>query len=900
MSPIDGACEPESIASPQSNPKPLSSEAASRSRLLMDTLSPTGDVERTAASEPEQTCPVSAFAESNESTTAGATIKEAKGREEANLDVAMPVSYFNYKNISQEETESHPSCPENENEKPLKGPTLWRNRSRPSSKKSSSSESSDSSASSAESSSDSDSDSSDSGQLSPISGASFFSSPPNASSTPTPSNLSTAPLNSGGMQISNKFKTLLPNGIVSKSAEDLAASLPSPSTTPPTTPPLEQADTMSDGHGPAPAPSKLGFVLADPRALTLKRQAYIHTLRKLREREKRPFRHAVLLHLILLQLRRGVTNEHCNEIGRFYAAMSAAQFPPRLDLANALITGHHFSQGSLLQLHQEREKNGGDSSQSKGGNQGQELPVIPERSASKSIKKPKSKSKRSLVLSIQSRIQSSKTLGGSADNNNSNSVVERDSSSPPSASSVSSIFYPPTQLSSFKDRLPLLRIPTNPLISLEKKLSEATIAATARKSDGASASSAEPITPPSSDPSDSEEDDEEDEEVDEDDSDKVDFAPSTPTVIIPKRTTGRKGLLYQQQMQFQLQLQQQLQNEAMFGLPDGQNPMRVIDQEGQKAAAAWIQAQLNGKRRQFATSTYTTGETLTSQRAEAIQAGLLTPPLSPLLRSSFSSSSQPAPSPISTVSAASTSWGPSKLNEAALFKTATAPTPYGSQSYVHPRNGGVSSPYAQNMHSANIHIDGSTAAASRNAKNGQEGFTAPLVVSARQRHKSHPAEKTYSPTNIAFNSIGLPSPPHSPTLESEEILAAPLKPTILSSFPSSMLVKGTHISSSSLSGSMGHSRRPQRHASGGSICSSGRFLENGPLINQIPSSQVRHSFLDDARTRSRKQQQMQMMMKMRSKKRFSNGGNHHTGEESEEDVPLALVQKRISCEMVRS
>lgn len=83
----------------------------------------------------------------------------------------------------------------------------------------------------------------------------------------------------------------------------------------------------------------------------------------------------------------------------------------------------------------------------------------------------------------------------------------------------------------------------------------------------------------------------------------------------------------------------------------------------------------------------------------------------------------------------------------------------------------------------------------------------------------------------------------------------------------------------------------------------GRY-ENIPLINQIVAqeSQMR-LYKDDMRSRMRKQQQIQMMMKVKHKRKFSNGngGHCHTGgEESEEDMPLALVQKRISSEALRS
>ncbi|KAG0234504.1 hypothetical protein BGW42_006585 [Actinomortierella wolfii] len=84
----------------------------------------------------------------------------------------------------------------------------------------------------------------------------------------------------------------------------------------------------------------------DPRTANLKRLAYIHALRKLRERERRPFRHAVLLHLLLLQLRRGVSERHCEEIGKYYGNMTPAQLTQKLEFGNpsGLSPPHQYQQ----------------------------------------------------------------------------------------------------------------------------------------------------------------------------------------------------------------------------------------------------------------------------------------------------------------------------------------------------------------------------------------------------------------------------------------------------------------------------------------------------------------------------------------------------------------------------
>ncbi|KAF9956665.1 hypothetical protein BGZ72_002594 [Mortierella alpina] len=866
-------------------------------------LSPPSDI--TAQPAIENACPIktnlsdlerSASVQLNRpSTLSNSTAPVANGEEAGSFAAkmnsnpqgitAVAPSYFDPKNSNQERNEAHTRCPENENEKPSRTkaplrirPSMIKRTSRASS--SSYTASSDSSSSSAES--ESDSDTSDSEQTSPISGASFFSTPPNVASMPSSTALSAALLKSGGIKIPSSLITLA-------SSPKAKATTPSITVTPPTTPPLEvECEPMirNDCSAPSavacPPPSCLGSNVSDPRAMTLKRLVHMHTLRKLREREKRSFGHTLLLQLLLRQVQRGVTSQHYHEIGEFYAALSAAQFSPRLDFAHALINAHQ--QGSLLQQQQEKTIALAKQQEQRWN---QEPPAIPLRSTSKGAKVPKAK--RSLVSSIQSRIQSSRAFGSSS------SVAEEDAvTSLPS--STSSTFYSPTPLSALKDRLPLLRTPSNPLISLEKKLPIAHAPlATPAHGRAFSAASDEPISPPSSDPSDSEDDEDESDESDKDEDSKktLDSEVSrtvrpTPTVIVPKRTTGRKGVLYQQQLQLQLQMQ------SLIAHADGQSSMTAIDKAGQEAAAAWFQAQLVGSRPQFATSTYTTicangsGELITmplvvasepptsllpqeiaqppksnanaksvrdvnrvenptaSQRPDTVSQGLLTPPLSPLLRSSFPTS-----------------------------QTAVTPSlPAGPQQYWQPRAGApVHTQSRRYTMGSSVSMPHSTNNSAINHRTSFEGIAAPVAVLGRQRQKSHPAEHQHASKGVTFNSFSLPSPPLSPTIESEDHMANPSRPMV-------------------------HNRSQPQTCRG----SMGRH-DNIPLINQIVAQETQmRLYKDDMRSRMRKQQQIQMMKNVKHRRMFSNGNgsNCRVGEESEEDMPLALVQKRISSEALRS
>ncbi|KAF9576449.1 hypothetical protein EC968_008744 [Mortierella alpina] len=872
-SPTDGVYGPDFT---ETKPAPLSPPIDIAAQPVLGPVSPV----KTASPHSEQSVDVQVHRLSTSSTGSAPETNGDEGHHflaDKNSSVrAMAPSYFDSKSSNRERNEALSRCPENENEKPSRTrtplrirPSMIKRTSRASS--SSYTTSSDSSDSSAESESDSDSDSSDSEQTSPISGASFFSTPPNVTSVPSSTALSAALLKSGGIKIPSSLITLA-------SSSKAKATTPSITITPPTTPPLEsefEPTAKVDCNAPSAAVSSSTSCPAsnqsDPRASTLKRVVYMHTWRKLREREKRPFRHAVLLQLLLLQLHRGVTSQHCQEIGEFYAALSVAQFSPRMDFANALIMAHH-QQGRLLQQQEEKAIAHAKRQEERWN---QTSPVIPLRSTSKGAKV--SKAKRSLVSSIQSRIQASRAFNSSS-----------------SASSIPSTIYSPTPLSALKDRLPLLRASPAPVLNSEKKspIAHASLAAPAH-GQVFHAASDEPISPPSSDPSDSEED----EEDESDDSDKDEGSNSaldstvheitrpTPTIIVPKRTTGRKGVLYQQQLQLQLQMQ------SLLAHPNGQSSMTAIDQASQEAAAAWIQAQLVGSRPQFATSTYTTicavgsGELITkplvgapepsaslpskentqsntnasssrdgnrvedtvaSQRPDTASAGLLTPPLSPLLRSSFPTSQTAVTSHAPT--------GPKQ----------TWHSCDGMPAHIQSRR------YTMDFYS----MQNSTSNSPVNHRTSFEGITAPVALSGRQRQKSHPAEYQHSSKVLSFGSFSLPSPPLSPTLESEDLMANTL------SRPA------TH-------------GRSHLQAGRGSM---GRY-ENIPLINQIAAqeSQMR-LYKDDMRSRMRKQQQIQMMMNVRHKRKFSNGNgdNCRIGEESEEDMPLALVQKRISSEALRS
>ncbi|KAF9928016.1 hypothetical protein FBU30_002709 [Linnemannia zychae] len=450
------------------------------------------------------------------------------------------------------------------------------------------------------SSTDSDSSGSSDSSLSPVSGASFFSSTPATITSPSKSQNKTSTLmKSSGIKIPSSLMTFLPSSSSNKPKVIPA----SPPATPPVSPPLMHTDTLANQNPTTTSieqPSS-GVVTTplDPRAMMLKRLAYVHTLRKLREREKRPFRHTVLLHLVLLQLRRGITSQHCGEIAEFYVAMSTSHLSPRLDIANTMLMAQQ--QRNKLQQQQHLLSQQSSISHIPGLSSSLE-PVqeslIPVRSSSKasstsavisSDKEPKSK--RSLVFSLQNRNQANKTLGTSTSsvNNNSSSNVESGGSLTTTTATATT---GPSQMSIFKERLPLLRVPAYPLINLEKNTNSTVLTSSPSRKNLATVESSE-----------------DDQGIEESNFDyQSGVVQPAPTVIIPKRTTGRKGLLYQQQLQLRIRQQESM----MMG---GIDQMTMADQD-----PAW--SQLIGIRPRFATSTFTT---IRTDQSEIITLPLVPP-----------------------------------------------------------------------------------------------------------------------------------------------------------------------------------------------------------------------------------------------------------------------------------
>ncbi|KAF9205534.1 hypothetical protein BGZ49_003898 [Haplosporangium sp. Z 27] len=290
---------------------------------------------------------------------------------------------------------------------------------------------------------------------------------------------------------------------------------------------------------------KVATSSTNPKALALKRLAYIHTLEKLRERERRPFRHAVLLHLTLLQLRQGITEKQCDEISDFYTSMWSAQFPVRWNMTKPI----------LLTQRQQSLQNQDQPTQLR-SQQNQ----VQESLKSVAIKSAKElKPKRSFAASIQSCIRSTKALSGSNETINAANQPILDEpilNSPRSTENSlhqSAIGVAQTQNSAVKARAPLLRMPPYPLISQEKKATTiyTNIPAPAplRRAPGMSFTSIGINSSNSSDSSDSEDGDSEDEDIniDENMKDLSYFQqyevvqPLTPSVDAPKRTTGQKA-----------------------------------------------------------------------------------------------------------------------------------------------------------------------------------------------------------------------------------------------------------------------------------------------------------------------------------------------------------------------
>ncbi|KAF9358010.1 hypothetical protein BGX26_002650 [Mortierella sp. AD094] len=815
----------------------------------------------------------------------------------------MPPSYFGQHKLGCDADEPYPRSVEEDTPKLRSSLRGGFNHQRYASDASSTySTSSESSTESTDSDSSDSSESSDSSQSSPISGASFFSSRPNCASGPPKAPTLIKPC---AIRIPASLMTLLPTGV--------GKGRSSPPNTPPATPPLE-IDESSKELKSHPAPAAASAPI-DPRALMLKRLAYIHTLKKLRERERRPFRHAVLLHLILLQLRRGIAGKQCDEIGDFYTTMWTAQFPVKWDVTNPM---------SLTQRQQSLQKQ--DQSQESLKPVG--TPGVKEL-----------KPKRSLVLSFQNRIQSSKVQsGGNEANNGGSSPVLEDSN----AASARPTFCPSpqpapigaaqTQASSIKARLPILRMPSYPLINLEKKntttATNIPVPAPLRRTPGMSFT---PIRPNGSNSSDSEDDESEDEDSD-NDKNVVDLASGTstkqyepikpaPTIIIPKRTTGRKGLLYQQQQQIQIQLHQQLasQNE-LSASPFSSNSMGQFEDQNllnTEQGKTLMQAQLLGARPRFSTSTYTTifngqSELVTkplvappaieakpasngpwkhhaamspaSAQSYGIHsarmshyeqpstmipseenggvnsapAGLLTPPLSPLFRPSLtvptSTGSLPSP-PLSSIQNPASYLPPSsrapQMHSYFPADMSRVPSPSFSTSIaspsVHVQHPHHTFGYVEN-HGQHIHR---TSSGSQSSLNSFRQYPLQLKSSVEKNTKV-----TAQPA--------LPSPPLSPVMVSETTVGAS--------------VTADSVKAASVRASSGPLLRDHQ-VSGGSI---GGHAWVTRTVQEIRTRQS----LDDTRSASRKQQNQ-------PKKK-----NGITVEE--EDVPLALVQRRISTDMLRS
>ncbi|KAG0270985.1 hypothetical protein BGZ95_001281, partial [Linnemannia exigua] len=891
------------------------------------------------------------------------------------------------------------------------------------SSKSSSTYSTDSDSSTSSTDSD-DSTSSSESSLSPVSGASFFSSPIMTASLTRSSNLSSALMKSGGIRIPTSLMTLLPTGSSNKSK----ATPVSPSTTPPVSPPLVHAEApiTNLASGPAAqAPPGMIMALADPRAMMLNRLASIHTMRKLRERERRPFRHAVLLHLILLQLRRGITNRHCSEIAEFYVAMSAAQFSSRLGITNTMVMAQQqrtkLQQQQQLLSQQPSLSHIPFLSSSASSIESVQESMIPVRSSSK-----EPKSRRSLVFSLQSRSQANKASSG----NNSNASGEPGWSltSTTSAAATTTTTSAPSQTSIFKERLPLLRIPAYPLINLEKNNNSYSnnntnnvLASSPARKNLAAVAAGNDIA--SEDDSNGIEDS------------NVDFQPvitqPVPTVIIPKKTTGRKGLLYQQQLQ--LRMRQQL---PMMGGADQTllMPGGLSEQE-----QARLQSQLAGSRPRFATSTFTTvrsgrsdvvtrplvpvetvkpistsasegsltwssfsfapfghrsgattpatntatgaatstGSTATTAVSQdgsgsSLPAGLLTPPLSPLFRNPFSSA---APSN-ATVTPASSA-GSGKSNDSNInttnsqghhslptSSTVTFPTHHARVSSA----GSVSSytlPHVQSSHHTISYLEGQAVhARSRSSHEGNSGLppSSAAAAAAAAAALSFSRKTSAGGVSLQQQQMGLPSPPLSPTLDTEGHSAAAMLSTVTASMihqiPAVQSAKRAHKLPQRSHSSNGYIH--YTHGHGMNATTVGGRSENIAWIMRVPSpvshqhqhqhqqqQQQQHHELhsrhstEDMRNRRQWKSSSSSTSSISSSssssssgtasapivasaaaaptgsvvtvgptplskggrkgmKKAKAGGVFSPEESEEEDVPLAFVQRRISSDTLRS
>ncbi|KAF9904694.1 hypothetical protein EC991_002393 [Linnemannia zychae] len=989
-------------------------------------------------------------------------------------DFVMPPSYFDQHNLSLAFEDAYPRTdpdmiPKVVATSPPSSPPSPRSSISPRSSrgtvslkdrssKSSSTYSTDSDSSVSSTDSDDSASSSDS-SLSPVSGASFFSSPILAAPSLKSSNLSNALMKSGGIKIPSSLMTLLPTGSSNKSK-----AIPvSPSTTPPVSPPFTHAEVQAAVQ----TPPAMVMALADPRAMMLKRLAYIHTLRKLREREKRPFRHAVLLHLIILQLRRGITNRHCGEIAEFYVAMSAAQFPPRLDTANTMLMVQQ--QRNKLQQQQQLLSQQLPQSQipvlssSASTIESVQESMIPVRSSSKALSTSitgasgdkEQKSKRSLVFSLQGRSQTSKMSSGNINSNSGESGWSLPSTAPGATTPTASA---PSQISVFKERLPLLRIPTYPLINLEKHTNNNNginmlSSSPARKNLAAVAAGNDTSS-------------EDDNNGIEDGN--VDFQPvmaqPVPTVIIPKRTTGRKGLLYQQQLQLRMRQQVPL----MGGRNGGADLIPLMAGGMTEQDQARLQSQLAGSRPRFATSTFTTvrsgrsdvvtrplvpmesvkplptsasenaptwgsfpfaaygqrpqqsggsassttaipttnaatssGATTSSVSQDgsgsSLPAGLLTPPLSPLFRNPFS------PTAASNPSATSTTSGPAKSNDGLSYNnnnnTATTtssntntfnssippPVPPSATSTAN-NNGNMRSSFEgqgqRHLPPSSSTVTFPTHHARVSSAGSVSSYTLPHIqnshhtisylegqaVHARSR-SSHEGNSALPPSSAAAAALslsrkgntggiqmGLPSPPLSPTLDTEGNSAAAMMSTVTASMAQPIVhsAKRAHNlpqRSHSSNGYIHHTAHSHGHGHIGGRSENIAWIMRAPSPvshqhqHQLHQMQLHQHHQNQQHHELNSRHSMEDMRNHRhwkssasstsstsslsssssssssgpgsapiisptpssgSKKRTKKGSSAKAGgvfspaESEEEDVPLAFVQRRISSDTLRS
>ncbi|ORZ12898.1 hypothetical protein BCR41DRAFT_371596 [Lobosporangium transversale] len=241
----------------------------------------------------------------------------------------------------------------------------------------------------------------------------------------------------------------------------------------------------------------------DPRAITLKRLAYIHTLKKLREREKRPFHHAVLLHMMLHQLRKaGISARQCDEIGAYYTTLEATQLSTRWDIENmavALTAEQQQQEDTLPKQKHHQYLDAMDHTQLP-QQQAQELSSLPKMNSTKKQKL------RHPLVSSKNHLQSkppNTTSDNDSDRNDASSMMGSCQHLPPQAPlSSGSVLLPATP---YKMPLhPTLRMPAQPLINLDMKNTPSTTTTTPASVRKDAAMRAPTFTPPVSSDSESE------------------------------------------------------------------------------------------------------------------------------------------------------------------------------------------------------------------------------------------------------------------------------------------------------------------------------------------------------------------------------------------------------------